>query len=331
MSKQNRIKILLDVDTGVDDSLALLYALNKEEVEIVGITTVCGNVEARLAAENTLKILDLAGAPDIPVVCGFEKPLEGEWDGRTAFIHGDNGLGNVELPSGSRTLLEEDVCDFQIRLAQKYEHELVLVTLGPLTNIARTLAKAPSFAKKIKRCVMMGGTVYMRGNVSPVCEANFASDPAACDRVFQSGMEILAVGLDVTEKIRFTTGAMDWLDKCCSPHSRKAVDYMKQALAYYWEGNRNQNYCIGDCPLHDPLAMMAAVVPDLVRVEKRKARIECGGTYCRGMVVTDLREQPIPAEYVGFALDVDPKRALREFLSVFWKSQDSLPAKNMIE
>ena len=131
MSKQNRIKILLDVDTGVDDSLALLYALNKEEVEIVGITTVCGNVEARLAAENTLKILDLAGAPDIPVVCGFEKPLEGEWDGRTAFIHGDNGLGNVELPSGSRTLLEEDVCDFQIRLAQKYEHELVLVTLGP--------------------------------------------------------------------------------------------------------------------------------------------------------------------------------------------------------
>ena len=124
---------------------------------------------------------------------------------------------------------------------------------------------------------------------------------------------------------------MDWLDKCCSPHSRKAVDYMKQALTYYWEGNRNQNYCIGDCPLHDPLAMMAAVVPDLVRVEKRKARIECGGTYCRGMVVTDLREQPIPAEYVGFALDVDPKRALREFLSVFWKSQDSLPAKNMIE
>ena len=118
---------------------------------------------------------------------------------------------------------------------------------------------------------------------------------------------------------------------CSSDLSRKAVDYMKQALAYYWEGNRNQNYCIGDCPLHDPLAMMAAVVPDLVRVEKRKARIECGGTYCRGMVVTDLREQPIPAEYVGFALDVDPKRALREFLSVFWKSQDSLPAKNMIE
>ena len=134
----------------MDDSLALLYALNKEDVEIVGITTVCGNVEARVAAENTLKILDLVGAPDIPVVCGFEKPLEGEWDGRTAFIHGDNGLGNVELPSGSRTLLEEDVCDFQIRLAQKYEHELVLVTLGPLTNIAMALRLEPRIADQYR-------------------------------------------------------------------------------------------------------------------------------------------------------------------------------------
>ena len=101
--------------------------------------------------------------------------------------------------------------------------------------------------------------------------------------------------------------------------SRKAVDYMKAALEYYWEGNQKQNYCIGDCPLHDPLAMMAAVIPDLVRVEKRKARIECGGTYCRGMVVSDLREHPIPSEYIGFALEVDAERALKEFMSVFWK------------
>lgn len=307
------------MDTGVDDSLALLYALRKENIEIVGITTVCGNVEAGLAAENTLKILDLADAPDIPVVRGFEQPVEGAWDGRTTFIHGENGLGNVELPPGNRTVLEEDVCDFQIRLAEQYEQELVLVTLGPLTNIAHTLEKSPAFSRKIKRCVMMGGTVYMRGNVSPVCEANFASDPVACDRVFQSGMDILTVGLDVTEKVRLGKQHIGWLDGCCSPRSRKIVDYMKQVLEYYWKGNQTQNYCMGDCPLHDPLAMMAAVVPDLVRVEKRKARIECGGTYCKGMVVTDLREHPIPAEYIGFALEVDPERAMKEFLSVFWK------------
>lgn len=307
------------MDTGVDDSLALLYALRKEHIEIVGITTVCGNVEAGLAAENTLKILDLADAPDIPVVRGFEQPVEGAWDGRTTFIHGENGLGNVELPPGNRTVLEEDVCDFQIRLAEQYEQELVLVTLGPLTNIARTLEKSPAFSRKIKRCVMMGGTVYMRGNVSPVCEANFASDPVACDRVFQSGMDILTVGLDVTEKVRLGKQHIGWLDGCCGSRSRKIVDYMKQVLEYYWKGNQTQNYCMGDCPLHDPLAMMAAVVPDLVRVEKRKARIECGGTYCKGMVVTDLREHPIPAEYISFALEVDPERAMKEFLSVFWK------------
>lgn len=320
MEQNNRIKILLDMDTGVDDSVALLYALLNPQIEIVGITTVCGNVEAWMAAENTLKILDLVDAPDIPVICGAEEPLEEKWEGRVSFIHGDNGLGNVELPPSKRRVLKEDVSDFQMCMAEKYQGELTLVTLAPLTNIANTLEKYPEFADKIKKVVMMGGTISMRGNVTPVCEANFVGDPKACDQVFLSGMDITVVGLDVTMKVRLNQSHIKWLDSCCSDRARKAVDFMKKALVHYFEGSRDQNYCVGDCPVHDPLAMMTVTVPSLVRVEQRKARIECGGTYCKGMVVTDLREHPFPAQYVGFALEVDEQRAIRELLSVFWEA-----------
>lgn len=314
------MKVLLDVDTGVDDSIGILYALLKPGVDVVGISTVCGNVEAYLGAENTLKILDLVNAPDIPVAAGAEKPSSREWGGRVSFIHGDNGLGNVRLPDSRRQVTNQDVSEFHMELAEKYEGELVLITLASLTNVARTLKKFPLFARKIKQIVMMGGTLSV-GNVSPVAEANFFGDPEACDAVFTSGIDITVVGLDVTLKTRLKKEHLDWLQDCCKPSCRKAVDYMKEALAYYWEGNRNQNYCVGDSPLHDPLAVMCAVVPSLIKTQSRKARIECGGTYCRGMVVTDLREHPIEAEYVRFAVEVDDQRAVRELLSVFWEGE----------
>lgn len=313
------MKILLDVDTGVDDAAALLYALFKPQYEIVGISTVCGNVEASLAAENTLKILDLADAPDIPVVKGAEKPLRSRWPGRVREIHGDNGLGNIELPESSRELLDESVEDFYMRMAETYAGELVLVTLGPLTNVARTLEKYPAFARKVRRMVMMGGAVSMRGNVSPMGEANVTGDPEACDLVFLSGMDVTAVGLDVTMRVRLKREHMEWLARHRSEKAARAVDFLSRAMEYYWYGNRVQNYCIDDCPLHDPLAMMHAGVTGILRTETRRARVECEGTYTRGVVVTDLREHPIPGGDIHFALEADAERAVREFLSAFWE------------
>ena len=313
------MKVLLDVDTGVDDAAALLYALFKPQYEIVGIGTVCGNVEASLAAENTCRILDLADAPDIPVAVGAEAPLTGRWPGRVREIHGENGLGNVELPRSRRNILQGDIEDFYMGLADKYAGELVLITLGPLTNIARTLAKYPAFASRVKRMVMMGGTVSMRGNVSPLGEANVTGDPEACDQVFLSGMDITAVGLDVTMNVRLKRSHLTWLDRCKSPRAARAVSFLNQAFEYYWYGNRMQNYCIDDCPLHDPLAVMHAGVTGILRTETRRARVECGGTYTRGMIVTDLREHPIPGGDIHFAVEADAERAVREFLSAFWE------------
>ena len=273
------MKTAFDVDTGVDDSLALLYALNKPQFEIVGIATVTGNVEADLAAENTLKILDLAGAPEIPVTVGALRPLGGRWEGRVSVIHGDNGLGNVTLPASSRKTTGKGVEEHYLELGERCQGELVLIALGPLTNIA--------------------------------------TDPEAADLVFQSGMDITAVGLDVTTKVRFKKSHMDWLDTHCKPSCRAEVDYLKEAFKHYRHGNQVQNYCIDDSPLHDPLAVMCAAVPSLVHTQMRKARVECGGTYCRGMIVTDLREHPFQAEYIRFATAVDEERALGELLSAF--------------
>ena len=274
------MKVLLDVDTGVDDSIALLYALFNPEIEIVGISAVCGNVEAWLAAENTMKILDLAGAPDIPVAVGAEKPSCREWDGRVAFIHGKNGLGNVELPPSRRSTRDVDVSRFHMDLAEQYEGELVVITLGPLTNIARTIREYPGFVHKVKGLVMMGGTLTMRGNVSPVAEANVACDPQACDQVFTSGMDITVVGLDVTMRTRLKMEHLDWLSGCCKPACRPAVDYMRQAMVHYLRGNQTQNYCMGDCPLHDPLAVMCAVTPSLVRTESMQGNSTAEGHWC---------------------------------------------------
>ena len=313
------IRLLIDADTGVDDSIALLYALNHADVEIVGITTVTGNTDSEQAGINTLKILDLADAPDIPAVDGERQPLEEKWHGPVTFIHGENGIGNVQLPDSARSFRRQDVSDFMMEMAERYAGELVLVTLGPLTNVARTLRRYPDFGKKIRRVVSMGGTLNMRGNVSPVAEANFAGDPRACDIVFQSGMDILTVGLDVTIRTRLTVGHVELLKRVRKESCRKAVEYMDQALTYYRKGSREQNYSLDDCPLHDPLAMVAALHPELFQIQRRKARIECGGTYCKGMVVTDTREKPFQAEYVSFAVDVDRERAVAYLLAAFWE------------
>lgn len=318
-----KIKMLIDVDTGVDDSIALLYALFHPQVEVVGITTGCGNTSAAQAAENTLKMMELAGVKEnIPVIIGAKQPLEEEWDGPVAFIHGDNGIGNVELPKPTGKITEGITAeDFLYDMACRYERELVLVTLGRLTNIAHCLRKYPDLPGKIKKMVMMGGTVFAPGNVTPVSEANFWGDPRACDLVFQAGFEATVVGLDVTMKTRLTMADVEIMKKYASERCKKAADYIQKALEHYMTGNRIQNYCLDDCPLHDPLAMVAAVVPSVITTREMKARIECQGSYSRGMVVTDLREHPFDAQYIRFAVEVDSKRALRELMSVFWEEQ----------
>lgn len=312
------MKVFIDCDTGVDDSLAILFALSRSDIEVVGITTSAGNVTAKQGAENTLRILKLAGMEGrIPVCVGAERPLVGECGEFPDFIHGKNGLGNVELPATEQKPIEMDVCDFLYQKACEYEGELVLITLGRMTNIAMALMKYPDFHKKIKRVISMGGTVYAPGNVSPVVEANIGGDPEAADIVVQAPWDLTMVGLDVTLKTILRKADIDRAVEDCREECKAILLFLQQEMKWYMQGARMQNWMRACCPLHDPLAMIVAVDPSIVNTQKRITRIECGGTYCRGMVVTDLREQPITGRYVEHCTAVESTRALNTLFAAF--------------
>lgn len=312
------MKVFIDCDPGVDDSFAILFALCRKDIEIVGISTSAGNVSAAQGAENALRLLKLAGFEGkIPVCVGAEHPLMGRCEGYPDFIHGKNGLGEVEIPAASQTPLSMDVCDFMYEKACQYAGELVLITLGRFTNVANTLKRYPDYAHKISRVVSMGGAVYSHGNVSPVVEANIGGDPEAADIAMMAPWELTLVGLDVTLQTHLTRDDMDRLLRCCAEDKREMVRFLSEELKYYMNGSRNQNYTMEYSPLHDPLAMVVAVDPSVVTTRKMVTRIECGGTYCRGKVVVDLREQPIEGRFVNHCLSVDSRKALNELFAAF--------------
>lgn len=313
-----KTKLLIDCDPGVDDSVALLFALSREDAEIVGIATGTGNTTAAQGADNARRLLKLVGKDyEIPVCVGSEQPLVGELGEFPAFIHGDNGIGNVTLPESDAPFDTRDVCDFLYETAEKYAGEAVLITLGRFTNIAKTIAKYPDFPKKVKRVVAMGGSVGLYGNVGPQAEANIAGDPEAADIAVQQDWDMTMVGLDVTLKTHLTRADIDRLLTCCAEEKRPAVEYISNALVHYMNGSREMNRTMGYCPLHDPLAMVTALDPSVVMTKKLVTRIECGGTYNRGRVVVDLREVPIEGRFVAHCLEVDSQRALNALFAAF--------------
>lgn len=312
------MKLFIDCDPGVDDSLAILFALCRKDVEVVGISTAVGNTSAKQGACNALGLLKLAGREhQIPVCIGSEEPLCGTNSHFPVFIHGTNGIGNATLPSSDQQPVPMDVCDFMYEIACQHAGEVVLVTLGRMTNVAKVLAKYPDYPSKIKRVVSMGGAVYSHGNVSPCVEANIGGDPEAADIAVQADWDMTMVGLDVTLKTHLTRADVDRLKRCCAEDKKEMVGFISDALRYYMDGSRRQNFTMEYSPLHDPLAMVVAVDPSVVETRKMVTRIECGGTYCRGKVVVDLREQPIRGNFVSHCLSVNDRKALNVFFAAF--------------
>lgn len=312
------MKIIIDCDTGVDDSLAILYALRQPKFDILGITTACGNTGADQAAENSLRLLKLAGREgEIPVSVGEKVPLNGVWEGPVPHVHGPNGIGGVELPPSGQKPVEERACDFIVRLARENPGQITLVTLGRLTNVALALQKEPELPRLIRGIVAMGGTYHAPGNVSPVAEANIAGDPEAADQVLSAGFAVTIVGLDVTTKIHLTSTHFKRLKENCAPENKGIADYLDKAFTFYRGFYRGCNGHMDHCPMHDPLAMLVAVDPSVVTIRRLPARVECGGSFCRGMIVTDSRGEPMDAPFADICVDVDEDEALGRLLGVF--------------
>lgn len=311
-------RMLIDADTGIDDALAILYALKCPDIRVEGITTVFGNINVDQATENTLRIVKLADPGyEVPVARGAERPYSRPLGGFSEDVHGANGIGGVELPPSDRKPAGEDAASFIVRKINENPGELTLVTLGRLTNVAHALKRDPGIVGKVKSVVVMGGAVHAPGNVTPVAEANFWGDPEAADLVVQSGLPVTLVGLDVTMKTRITQNHLDLLHRFGSPENRDVIAFMQQSLTHYFRFYQASNRWIGAAPLHDPLTVLVAADPSLVKMQTMKIAVDCGNTRCAGMVVADLRANPSEGSDVRVCVEVDAPRAENLFLSAF--------------
>ena len=313
-----RTALILDVDTGIDDSLALLYAAASDDAELVAVTCVSGNVDARQVAINTRAVLELAGRPDVEVALGRETPLVRALE-TTPETHGPQGLGHAELPPPTRPLSDRHGVDVILEEARRRPGEITLVTLGPLTNLAIAVLRDPALPRLLRGYTLMGGAFGTSGNTTPTTEWNIHCDPEAAKIVFRAWAEAcaadptiplpLALGLDVTEKARVVPDDVvrlarragstpddsialargeDPMQATRSVASNPVVRYVADALRFYMEFHAHYDGFYGAF-IHDALAVAAALDRSLVTTEALYVDVETRGEITPGMTVADRR------------------------------------------
>ncbi|KAI3897592.1 hypothetical protein MKX03_020851 [Papaver bracteatum] len=273
-------KIIIDTDPGIDDAMAIFVALNSPEVEVIGLTTIFGNVYTTLATRNALHLLEIAGRTDIPVVEGSHTTFTKGTKLRVAdFVHGTDGLGNQNFPPPLGKAIEQSAVNYLVEQANRYPGEVTVVALGPLTNIALAIEQDPEFAKKIGQIVLLGGAFFVNGNVNPASEANIFGDPDAADIVFTSGADVVAIGLNVTHQVIMSDDDRDKLVQS----NGKFAQYISKILDIYYSYH-HESYNTKGVYLHDPATIIAAVDPSLFTYTEGVVRVQTSGI-TRGMTV----------------------------------------------
>ena len=201
-------KVIIDCDPGIDDAMAIILAMEYSDFEILGITTVFGNAGLEQATENALKIVELSGKK-IPVFKGADRPLVVPRENPPDFVHGVDGLGNTNWAASTLQVEPILAADFIVETINTYPGEITILAIGRLTNLANALALDPEIAIKTKNVILMGGTLHVPGNVSPVGEANISGDPHAADLVFRASWPVTMIGLDVTTKLIMNDQILD--------------------------------------------------------------------------------------------------------------------------
>lgn len=286
MADSTKKKIIIDTDPGIDDAMAIFVALNSPEVEVIGLTTIYGNVYTTLATRNALHLLEVAGRTDIPVAEGSHVTItKGTKLQVVDFVHGVDGLGNQNFPPPKGKPIEQSAASFLVEKAKLYPGEITVVALGPLTNIALALQLDPAFAKNVGQIVVLGGAFSVNGNVNPAAEANIFGDPDAADIVFTSGADILAVGLNVTHQVIFTDDDRETLAKSNGNFAQYLDKIFDVYYAYHYEA-----YGIKGAYLHDPTTVLAAVDPSLITCIEGVVRVQTTGI-TRGLTILYNRQK----------------------------------------
>ena len=289
--RRGPFRVIIDTDPGIDDALALLLAMRSPELKIEGITAVAGNVPLDLTLPNALRMVEIAGRDDIPVAAGAKGPLLRRLVTAT-YAHGENGLGGAVFPEPKRKPVSEPAAEFIRQTVRKYPGEVTLLTIGPLTNVAAALNSDPELARIVRALVMMGGSLS-GGNITPAAEFNVYVDPEAARIMFQSGIPITMVGLDVTRKTSLTDEHVRVLEAAQNPMSQAAATIASNAINH----NRERGFLVGP-NMHDSLAVAGFLDPSILQFQDYYVDVETAGELTAGETLGyspntgDLRRRP---------------------------------------
>lgn len=295
----NKIPVIIDVDTGIDDAVALVMALQAKELDIKGITTVAGNQTIEKTTRNTLDVVEYFGRADIPVAKGHSKPLVREQI-IAAYAHGESGLGSAVLPKAEKQAEELDAVSFMKKVLEESDEKITLVPTGPLTNIAVLLLAYPHVKEKIEKIVLMGGGAY-EGNSNSTAEFNIYADPEAANIVFASDVPLVMCGLDVTMKAVITPEDVEILKGL----GTKAGNFVAEAFSFYSDMYKKVAG-INGCAVHDAVTITYLLKPELIKTKPAIARVDISGINTYGATICDFtpwRNRAMDNALV--ALDID--------------------------
>lgn len=300
-----KIKIIMDIDTGIDDAIAMCLALGNEKFDVLGFTTTYGNRSIEDTTENTLKILELVGRTEVPVARGAERPLvKPYFMPEVSIVHGRDGLGDMEnpLPAPSIKPIEKSAVQFMADTLRASDEPITIVPVGPMTNVASLILAHPELLCKIKEVVLMGGST-MKGNASAVAEANIIADPEAAYILFKSGIKLRMAGLDATwkgyigfDELENDFAKQNWL-----------AETIYGMCGIYVEHYRDRMKNPG-VAMHDSLTLAWIANPEIVQSEDYYVTVDINGRYTYGMTVTDVRNvlRQKPNASVAIGVDREP-------------------------
>lgn len=293
-------RVIIDTDPGIDDAQAILFALFCGEFEIDALTTVFGNVPAKTAAANVLRLLEMSGRPEIPVYLGAVEPLVRRRLHYAPEVHGKRGLGDLKLPPPKGKIQKNYAAVELVRRIVQAPGEITILALGPLTNIALAIRLEPQFVKHVREIIFMGGIVAGHGNVSAVATANVLNDSEAAKIVFNAGFRCLTmVGQDVTRPTRMLPERRERLRQA----GGEIAEFLYEITRYY--GNAYTREQIPGFPVHDLLVMIYALRPALFKTRLLHVDVETEGALTEGMTVADFRPYSKVKPNVNVCLKAD--------------------------
>jgi len=304
------MKLLLDIDPGVDDALGMIYladAYHRGQIDIVAIGTIGGNTNVNQTTKNALKLCEMLNL-DVPVARGADNPMLHALSS-AEFIHGEDGLANTGLTPPNSRATNEHAVDQILRLSHEHTGELILLAFGPVTNLGIAFLRDPGLANRLQRVVLMGGGIDF-GNVNAVAEANIYNDPEAARILFRSGVPLTMVGLDVTHQTVLVEEDLAPLSGIDNERARFAYNLVSHMMDAYAALDRPR-----ECVLHDPLSAGICIDPSFVQTKRFYVDVETRGDIIRGMTVVDRCSNPGGIPNIDVAVAVDAERFVQTFMN----------------